>query len=221
VHGSGVVQDPGADRSQQHVIPLSDIATIRIGHSFREGVKPDPEGVLAVLQSKDVAEGARIAAADLVRTSLQRFDQSLLAIAGDVALLPRGYRFPAIAVSGEAVGALVAAPLYVIRPNRDRVDADYLAALINTPQVQANLMAGATGSHIAQVQAEVIRDLSLPLPPLPEQRAIAALAMLSREEARLTAAIAAKRSAWLHAVAVHREGVASERNSRGHGNAPG
>lgn len=201
-----------------HVV---DISEVRIGHTFREGVTPDPEGGLPVLQSKDLAESISSEGGGLVRAQVLRFDPWLVTAEGDLLFLPRGTRFPALAVTGGLVGALVAAPLYLIRPDPSKADAAYLAALINTPALQTALRAEAKGSYIPQVPAEAIRALRLPLPPLPEQRAIAALAELSREEARIATALAAHRSVWLHALAVHRDGTSPKRNSRRHANAPG
>lgn len=203
------------------MISLGDIAEVRIGHSFRDGVTPDAEGNVVVLQSKDLADATSETAGDPVRVALDRFDAALLVLPGDVVFLARGTRYPAVAVPEMLDGALVAAPLYLIRPDQARADARYLAAIIAAPAIQAKLKAEAKGSYIPQVPADAIRALEIPLPPLPEQRAIAALADLARQEARLAAALAAHRSVWLHALAVQKDGAGSERNSRGHANAPG
>lgn len=203
------------------MICLGDIADVRIGYSFREGVNADPEEGIAILQSKDVAEEARVVGADLVRAQASRYEQWLVTLTGDVVFQPRGARFPAILVTEGLTGALVAAPLYLIRPDHDRADAAYLAALINAPAVQAGLKAEAKGSYIPQVPADAIRALCLPLPPLPEQRAIAALADLARQEAHLAAEIAAQRSVWLFALARERDAGSSRRSSQGQANAPG
>ena len=203
------------------MISLGDIAEVRIGYSFRDGVNADPEEGIAILQSKDMAVEARVAAADLVRAQASRYDQWLVTRAGDVVLQPRGTCFPAILVTEGLTGALVAAPLYLIRPDHDRADAAYLAALINAPAVQAALKAEAKGSYIPQVPADAIRGLCLPLPPLPEQRAIAALAALAWQETRLAAEIAARRSVWLFALACERDVGSSRRSSQGQANAPG
>ena len=200
---------------------LGDIAEIRIGHSFRDGVNADPEGDIGVLQSKNVTEEARLAEADLVRAKAFRYEPWLVTMAGDLVFQPRGTRFPAIVVTGELSGALVAAPLYLIRPDHFRADAAYLATLINAPAIQAGLKVEAKGSYIPQIPADAIRALRLPLPPLPEQRAIAALAVLARQEAHLAAEIAAQRSVWLFALACERDAGASRRSSRGQANAPG
>lgn len=203
------------------MFPLSDIAEIRIGHTFRQGVTPAEEGGIPVFQSKDLTGEGRDSRPDFVRAEVGRVDGALVTKAGDMVFLPRGTRFPAMAVAESLAGAVVASPLYLIRPDASRADAAYLAVLINTAAVQATLQAEAKGSYIPQVPAEAIRALRLPLPPLSEQRAIAAIADLAREEARLAAALAAQRSVWLHALAVHRDGRAPERNSRRHANASG
>lgn len=203
------------------MVPLSDIAEARIGHTFRTGVAASPAGSVTVVQSKDMAPDDRAEPDAPVRAEVGRVDQWLFTKVGDVLFQPRGTRFPAMAVPVALLGAVVASPLYLLRPRPDRVDAAYLAAIINTPAVQAALRARAEGSYIPQVSAETIRSLALPLPPLGEQRAIAALASLVREEARIVAALAAQRSVWLHALAVHRQGGGPKRNSRRHANAPG
>lgn len=203
------------------MIRMNDIAEARIGHTFREGVSPDPEGNLLILQSKDMSEGTLPGNHNLVRATVPRFDLELITKPGDVVFLPRGTRFPALAIRGDLVGALVAAPLYIIRPYHELADADYLAALINAPALQLSLRAQAKGSYIPQVPAEALRELKLPLPPLPEQRAIAAIAELSREEARIAAALAAHRSVWVHALAIAQDTKNPKRNSQEHANAPG
>ena len=200
---------------------LGDIAEVRIGHTFRDGVDADPKGDVAVLQSKNVTDEARLAEADLVRAKASRYEPWLVTMAGDLVFQPRGTRFPAILVTEGLSGALVAAPLYLIRPDHIRADAAYLATLINAPAVQSSLKVEAKGSYIPQIPADAIRALRLPLPPLPEQRAIAALAVLARQEAHLAAEIAAQRSVWLFALACERDAGASRRSGRGQANALG
>ena len=203
------------------MILLGDIAQVRVGHTFRSGLATPPTGGVAVLQSRNVTTLAGGGDTELARTLVPRVDDHLLTASGDVVFLPRGVRFPAILVRPDLASVLVASPLYLVRPDLDRVDGAYLAVLLNTTAIQAELGAHAKGSYIPQVPVEAIRGLCLPLPPLHEQRAIAALAGLVQEEAQLAVALAAQRSVWLHALAVHRQATEPEWNSRRHANAPG
>ncbi|MGN6221879.1 MAG: restriction endonuclease subunit S [Microbacterium sp.] len=55
----------------------------------------------------------------------------------------------------------------------DRVDSHYLAYLLRSPKYQDLLEQGAQGSTIKHIYISRVGELALPLPPLPEQRAIA------------------------------------------------
>ena len=201
---------------------LDGIAEIRLGYAFRGAVPVDAAGTERVIQSRDLAEARGQITGPLTRTNLSEpLDERVRLNKGDVVLPSRGSRFSAAAVAPEAAGAILAAPLYMIRPNRSRAAPSFLVLVLNAAPTQARLRASATGSHIPQVPADAIRALTLPLPPLRDQHALAELGALAEEEARLVAALAAHRSTRLFALALTLDEASADRNSRRHANAPG
>jgi hypothetical protein len=201
---------------------LQDISEIRLGHAFRGAVPVDPSGPNRVLQSKDLTGEGFEADAPLVRTTLEKVDQRMRLGAGDVVLQSRGSRFPALAARPELVGAIVAAPLYLIRPLPGVVQPEFVAIMLNGAEVQATLREAATGSYIPQVPVDAIRSIAIPVPSLADQHAIVAIAELAQRERQLAAALAAQRSVWLRAFALQRDKHGPEQdNSRRHANAPG
>ena len=62
----------------------------------------------------------------------------------------------------------------IIRPN-DKVDAGYLAQFFKTPNYRRTISSLAAGANINNLKSEHLDDMLVPLPPLPEQRRIAAI----------------------------------------------
>ena len=203
------------------MIHLEQIAEVRLGHPFRGAVPVDPAGNERVIQSRDLADAHGVIAGPLARTQMDKPDERTRALANDVLLQSRGNHFQAARVGDGAENAIVASPLYLVRPDPTRADAAFLVLLLNADLLQAQLRAAATGSYILQVPAGAIRSLELPLPPLEIQRVLAELGALADEEARLAAALAAQHTARLLALAHRLDGTEADRNSRGHANAPG
>jgi len=78
-------------------------------------------------------------------------------------------------VPDELEGATASTGFAVLRPDTTRVDPIYLYYWIRSPQFVREMTARATGASYPAVTERVIRDSMLPLPPLTEQRRIAAV----------------------------------------------
>lgn len=65
--------------------------------------------------------------------------------------------------------------LALIRPRTDRVDPHFLYWAIRSQEVQSQLSAAATGVTRFGLRAQAIKDIEMTVPPMGEQRAIAAL----------------------------------------------
>jgi type I restriction enzyme S subunit len=59
--------------------------------------------------------------------------------------------------------------IILLKPNRQRVESDFLYASLRSPQVQADLLSRASGSTVWGIRADRLRDVQLCVPSLSEQ----------------------------------------------------
>lgn len=69
----------------------------------------------------------------------------------------------------------VLSSLAILRPKQDRVDADYLGHALQSPNVLSDALKRKTGSAIRRIILSDLKQIRIFLPPLPEQRRIAAI----------------------------------------------
>ncbi|WP_298861543.1 hypothetical protein [uncultured Microbacterium sp.] len=165
---------------------LSDACLIRSGFSARSRLEPDNSGMLALPQSCVTAVG------ELDPTAVTRVSGSIgspqhIVHPGDVLLRSRGSTVSAWAIDDSLEEPAVALlPLYILRPTADILDAGYLAWLLMQPDAQAHFARGLVGSNIQMIKKPTIAALPLSmLPPLRNQRQIAAIAQMTAREASL------------------------------------
>lgn len=166
-------------------VELGDLATIRSGYQFREGVKPDPDGKVPVLQMKDVRDGQFIPRDGLVRVRFNGDFGPYLVRRGDVLFLSRGSRPFAVAVEDDWEDTIAANYFYIVRPRTDVVVPAYLAWYINQPPAQAKLKPAHVGSVMQIIPKSAFEKLTIELPPLDVQRRIVEVARLARREGQL------------------------------------
>ncbi len=75
----------------------------------------------------------------------------------------------------ELDGATASTGFCVLRPKADLLDACYLFQWVKSPQFISEMVRRATGASYPAVSDRIILESSIPLPPLPEQRRIAAI----------------------------------------------
>lgn len=99
-----------------------------------------------------------------------------LARQGDVLVSTVRPNLNAIArVSGDLDGATASTGFCVLRPNTSVLDGGYLFHWVRTNTFVADMSRKATGASYPAVSDSVVRGSTLPLPPLSEQRRIAAI----------------------------------------------
>jgi hypothetical protein len=75
-----------------------------------------------------------------------------------------------------AFGAYVSLDVYLLRPNKTKVNPQYLVAFLTLPATQALLAGGKQGSSLARLPKDALEKTEVPLPPMNVQRLIAGLA---------------------------------------------
>lgn len=172
---------------------LSELATVHVGSTFREGVLPDPLGGVLVVQMKDVFDGTDIASQGLVRIQFGDLRESHQLLPGDIVLRSRGSKVVCASVPEFSMPAMLVAPLFRIRVTNPYVDPRYLAWFINE-HGRKHLESRSEGSDLKMISIQSVKDLEVVIPSCERQTEIVELAALVREEARIMESIAQKRS---------------------------
>lgn len=99
-----------------------------------------------------------------------------LVCAGDILVSTvRPYLNGVALVPSELDGATASTGFCVVRPAREKVHGAYLFHWLKTPDFIADMVRKSTGASYPAVSDRIIQQSLMPLPPLPEQRRIAAI----------------------------------------------
>jgi len=201
------------DRKNGVKAQLTKITDIRNGYQFRgkvtpvelrggNGQAPLPEGVVRVIQIKDIDDDQRLHAEDLTPVRIDADPERYEARQGDVLFLARGHRLFATAVTEPIHDAVATGYFFILRPTTDGVLPRYLAWYINQPPFQAVLRTYMKGTHQPLVARKDIESLEVEVPSLATQEAIVTLDDLRVKESRLLAVMQDKRSQLIQAISM-------------------
>ncbi len=118
-------------------------------------------------QSKAITQPARIKGTEAPSRARQ------VVAAGDILVSTVRPNLNAVARVGQDLdGAIASTGFCVLRPT-ERLDGGYLFHWVRSPSFVAGMVRRATGASYPAVSDRIVRDSTLPLPPLDEQRRIA------------------------------------------------
>lgn len=162
---------------------LREIADIRMGYPFRSRLRHEPAGSVAVVQMKDIDEENLLHIEDAVRVELPDLKERHLLRGGDLVFRSRGQTYSAVLVPLSVGPAIVAAPMFLIRPVR--VLPAYLLWYINLPTTQTTLASMAKGTSVQMISKAALDELEIPLPSRQQQSRVVEFAALASAEQRL------------------------------------
>lgn len=179
---------------------LADIAKIDSGYHFRGRIENDPEGPVAVIQTKDFSDDLKLIPDGLVRVVPETKVDAYTVENGDVLFLSRGQRPWAAAVGELPLTCIVPSSFYILRVERGRVLPGYLAWFMNQAATLKALKSLMRGSNISFISKVDLQDLSVPLPTLSIQEKIVSLNQLDAQERQLLRDLAERRKTFIDAV---------------------
>ena len=100
--------------------------------------------------------------------------------ASDILVTSRGDDVSAMRPSGPMVGAYVALDVYLVRPQLDRVDPDYLALALNSDEALKQLKTASTAGKLPRIPKQALENVRLSVPSLQLQRKIAEIGALAK-----------------------------------------
>jgi type I restriction enzyme, S subunit len=160
------------------VVKVSDVCDqIRgVSYSGDDAVPKAQDGYLAVLRANNITEEG-LTFDDLTFVPAARISEKQLVRSGDVVIAASS---GSLSVVGKAAPALTDLPMgfgafcKVLRPNQ-KVAPAYFAHYFKTRDYRQKISSLAAGANINNLRNEHLDDLRFPLPPLQEQRRIAAI----------------------------------------------
>lgn len=151
------------------VAPLASVAEVSAGQSIKSADLLDqpPEGrAIGYVRIKDLGQGKVGRVSSWLRSDLSDAQQRRVLLTGDVLVSKSGTIGKAAVVRGTSVGALAGNGLYVLRPDKDRLDPDFLRAYLASAACQNWLAAHSRGSVIQHLNRAALDELPVPVPPL-------------------------------------------------------
>lgn len=174
------------------MIRLKDIAAVKMGYTFREGITHVPHGRYRVIQIKDITQGGLWAFTHLTRVDLPDVAHDHLVRRGDVLFVARGTNKQAVAVEKDLENTIVGSQFFIVRLNAD-VMPEYLAWFINQKPSRRYVEENSAGSNVRLIHKEALSNLQVVVPPFEVQRRIVKVNELKVREQELLKAIREKR----------------------------
>jgi hypothetical protein len=104
---------------------------------------------------------------------------------GDLIVAARGGTTDVCTANESIFGAYISLDLYLVRPRAQRINPEYLRTFLELPSTQAVMAREKQGSALARLPKEALEKITIPVPPLHQQRLIAGLALCIEDQRML------------------------------------
>lgn len=182
-------------------LKIKQLATVRMGYSFRSRLEASRGGKVAVIQMKDLLQDNTVGCKKLVKIEMETVKEHHLAQKGDLVFRSRGQITTAAILLEDPGKAVVAAPLLRIRIAKpDKILPEYLNWYISQRDAQIFLASRAKGTVQKMISKQTVEDMEVYLPTLKQQQHIVDLAKLSARERTILGTLSEKRDQYISTV---------------------
>lgn len=189
---------------------LGELASTRLGYSFREGIRPDPAAPVRVVQMRDLGDDHIVDLENADRVDLEPPSNQWLQ-RGDILVRSRGESVTSAIVDADVDAVIAAAPLLRIRATSPNILPLYLNWIINQGPSQAYFAKNIEGSNVKMISRRALEELPIEVPPIEQQEKVIQLAGLAAREKRLVEVIGKHRDELLsHVMLNYTKGGASQ-----------
>jgi type I restriction enzyme S subunit len=171
-------------------VPVAEIAKQVRGVSYdKSQVSRTPsQGLIPILRAGNIQDGSLLLNYDLVFVPESCVSSQQLLRPGDIVIAASSGSLDVVGKAAQveqqwqgSFGAFCK----VVRPTSDRIDPRYLRHFFQSSGYRRKVSSLAAGANINNLKNEHIDDIKIPLPPLEEQRRIAAILDKTNELNRL------------------------------------
>jgi len=142
---------------------LKNIADIIAGYTFRMALEPQIDGLMTVIQSKDVLDNLYINKDNLTKINLQKYQSKALVEENDVIISSRG-SFRTNVIKSNITNIIASSSVYILRLKDRNIIPEYLAIYLNSVDGQKKIRNKITGSVIKTILRKDLENLKIPLP---------------------------------------------------------
>lgn len=178
---------------------LKNVCTISSGQTFRKKVEHNPNGDVAVIQMKDMNDDYTGVAKNLSCVALSEVAQKQILQPNDVLFLARGNNNKAFVFNTKQPTVAVSL-FFILRPNTEFINPNYLAWYLNQPNTQNYLFSSQEGATVASIKKHTLEDMEIQLPSLADQNNIANIYALHLREMQLMDNIRTKRNELINGI---------------------
>lgn len=142
---------------------LKNIADVIAGYAFRIALKQQIDGLMNVIQSKNVIDDLYINKDNLTKINLQKYQSKAFIKENDIIISSRG-SFKVSVVTGDVVNTIASSSVYILRLKDKSIIPEYLAIYLNSINGQKEIREKITGSVIKTILRKDLENLEIPLP---------------------------------------------------------
>lgn len=179
------------------IITLNNISRIDSGMSFRQRIEDNPIGDCWVIQMKDISSEHLSISGKPNSISLDEVNTNQLLQYGDILFMAKGNNN--FAIRHDSYHPAVAVSLFfIIRPDQNIVDPEFLTWYLNSPTAQAYFHENRLGASVGNIRKETLEMLEVELPSMDRQKQISKLNSLIRQEVELTRQYISKKESLMN-----------------------
>lgn len=161
---------------------IDDVAEIRFGYY----AKPETSGEVVYKQLNQFNQQGLPTIFAKEFTKLNDKSKGHILRDGDVLFVGKGNRLFSWCYHDTGQPMVASSVFFVLTPDKSKVHPDYLAVILNAPQIKTNLRQIGAGTKIFSIRKSELAAVQIPLPPIRQQQRIATLAELHQREIELT-----------------------------------
>lgn len=185
------------------IIKLNEVADIKTGITFRNRLLDNLDGEIEVIQMKDV-DAENIISERLVRVSADNIKPKHVLQAGQIILLAKGKYTSACLITPSSKKRVISSAFFSLKIKHPRfVLPAYLQWFLNQPEAKSYFKSFASGTSMFSLPMSVLKNLDVPIPPLPMQEKVVKTVQLRKQEKSTLLQLEEEKDKYIQQLLIH------------------